>query len=462
VTDNPLSPTSISLVAGTGVNPGNTVTTDTPTLQILAPTGKTVKVFLGGTELGTATESSTSGTYLFTIPANKLLPGSNALVAVTTESQIDSLPSAVLTINFAPLMQQVYVVPGTVGEQVTLTFDFLASTAGFKNELGLFVVDDLSGTVNGIAPSASNYWSTVAADGTRQVIFSFLPGGSRATKTFTFEAGTKLSFYLSANRAFNPSVPNAIYSSLKAANKDGIHHAEHFTERSGSRAIYGFEDHWKGGDRDYNDMVFSIRKATNTPAVGALKVDLAGPETQVKGQFAMLPTLNSRYRPIGGEIGIFQVLNAQGTIAAPTTANPDRVLNPGDAGYAQAALSQISKQVLFTKGDVPAETTRSLNMAGGSYFGVYYINKGSATSFLANNPANSIGAGLSNAFFSFASANPDGGKIHMRTYGKNGASRTQTGLLPKDNDPQRIHIMGVANGTEANYTDLILTYQQSL
>ncbi|MFO0812147.1 MAG: peptidylprolyl isomerase [Gemmatales bacterium] len=462
VTDNPLTPTDLALVSGTGVNPGNTVTTDTPTIELKAPAGKTVKILLGGTEIGTATETSTAGTYRFTIPGNKLLLGANSITAITTENDIDSLPSAVLTVTFAPLMQQVYVVPGAAGEQVTLTFDFLVATAGFKNELGLFVVDDLSGTVNGVAPSASNYWSTVAADNSRQVIFSFQPGGSRATKTFTFEAGTKLGFYLSANSTFNVNKAKSIYSSIKAANQDGIFHAEHYTERTGSRAVYGFEDSWKGGDRDFNDMVFSIRKTTTVPAVGALQVDLASPSNQVKGNFAMLPTLNSRYRPMGGEIGIFQVLNAQGTIAAPTTADPNRTLNPGDAGYAQAALSQVGKQVLFTKGDVPAETTRSINMAGGSYFGVYYINKGTAANFLSVNPANAITSGQPNAFFSFAGANPDGGKVHMRTYGKNGVSRTQTGLLPSANDAQRIHIMGVANGGDSNFSDFILTYNQSL
>jgi hypothetical protein len=418
---------------------------------------------LGGTQVGTATETSTPGTYTFTFPANKLMLGTNAVTAVANNGTNDSLASATLNVNFAPSMQQVYVVPGAAGTQTTLHFDFLAALAANKNELGLYVVDDLSGKFNGIAPSASNYWSAVAGSASRQVIFSFQPGGSHTTTTFTFAAGTKLAFYLSINKTIAKAANTPyLFSSVKAANKDGIFHAQGSLDRTGSRDIYGFEDTYKGGDRDYNDMVFSIRKDTAAPATGALAVDLASPTTSVNTNFALLPTLNSRYRPIGGEIGIFEVLDAQGTIAAPIANNPTRTLKPGDAGYAQAALSQLSKQVRFTKGDKPAETTRTLKMAGGSFFGIYFIPRGTAAGLLTTNASNTITSGQPIAYFSFAAANPDGGKEHMRSHGRDGESRTQTGLLPVANDPVRINMMGVANGGNAQFSDFILQYSQSL
>lgn len=468
VTDNPISPVDLSIVNSAQVNPGNTVTNDTPTIQLTAPAGQTVKIYRNGVEIGTATQTSTNGnsaTYQYTFTSNTLMVGQNAITAVVSSNGFDSLPSAVLNINFAPLMQQIYVVPGDAGENVQLRFDFLISTAGFKNELGLYIVDDLSGSVDGVAPSDSNYWSKVAASSDRQVLFSFQPGGSRVSKTLTFPAGTKIAFYLSANSTLTNAVNKSstrVYSSIRAANRDGIFHAEHFTQRNGNRAIYGFEDTWKGGDRDFNDMVFSVRENPQVSAVGALPVDLAGNGQPVTTRFAMLPTLNSRYRPMGGEIGIFQVLDAEGTIPAPIAGNPDRTLKPGDIGYAQAALSLLSRQVLFTKGDKPGEKTRSLTMAGGSFFGVYYIPRGTADSFLTNNPSNVIASNKPIAYFSFAAANPDGGKEHMRTYGRNAVPRTQVGFLPGENDPQRIHMMGVANGSHMNYSDFILTYAQSV
>ncbi|HQR07267.1 MAG TPA: peptidylprolyl isomerase [Gemmatales bacterium] len=462
-TANPLSPSDLKLLSGTGIGADNTVTIDTPTIQVKAAAGQTVKILLGGTEVGTATETSTPGTYTYTFPVNKLLLGTNVITAVANDGTNDSLASATLNVNFAPSMQQIYVVPGAAGEQVTLTFNFQRATADIKSELGLFVVDDLSGKFNGIAPGASTYWSAVSTSANRSVIFSTLPGGNHTSTTFTFAAGTKLAFYLSVNKTLPKAVISGnIFSSIKAANKDGIYHTQGATDHTGLLEAYGFEDTYKGGDRDYNDMVFTIRKNTSTPTTGALAADIANPTTSVKTKFAMLPTLNSRYRPIGGEIGIFEVLDAQGTIAAPISSDPNRTLKPGDAGYAQAALSQLSKQVLFTKGDVPAETTRTITMAGGSFFGVYYIPRGTASGLLSTNASNTITAGQPVAYFSFAAANPDGGKEHMRSYGRDGESRMQTGLLPISNDPVRVNMMGTANGNTNAFSDLILQYSQSV
>ncbi|MFT3880999.1 MAG: hypothetical protein QM703_15220 [Gemmatales bacterium] len=118
--------------------------------------------------------------------------------------------------------------------------------------------------------------------------------------------------------------------------------------------------------------------------------------------------------------------------------------------------------MLFTKGDVPAETTRTVTMAGGSFFGLYYIPRGTAAGLLSTNASNTITAGQPTAYFSFAAANPDGGKEHMRSYGRDGESRMQTGLLPISNDPVRVNLMGTANGGNANFSDLILQYSQSV
>ncbi|HMP17471.1 MAG TPA: hypothetical protein PKD72_10640, partial [Gemmatales bacterium] len=62
----------------------------------------------------------------------------------------------------------------------------------------------------------------------------------------------------------------------------------------------------------------------------------------------------------------------------------------------------------------------------------------------------------------FAAANPVSGQEHMRSYGREAASRTHTGLLPTLNDPVRIHMMGVARGNTNNFSDFILTYSQTL
>ena len=70
----------------------------------------------------------------------------------------------------------------------------------------------------------STYWSAVANSANRQVIFSFLPGGSRTATTFTFAAGTKIAFYLSVNKTLSANVAakGQYFSTIKATNKDAI------------------------------------------------------------------------------------------------------------------------------------------------------------------------------------------------------------------------------------------------
>jgi cyclophilin family peptidyl-prolyl cis-trans isomerase len=467
VTDSPISPRTLSLVAGTGVLPGNVVNMDHPTVQFLAPADHTVNVFVNGTQVGTATQQSVfngDGTYRFTIPSNKLVLGANTITAQTVDGANTSLASSALTVTFTPSLQQIYVVPGNPGDQTTLTFDMLAHMSPYADEVGLYQVDDLTGAVNGVAPSSANYRQTVLNSSTRQVIFSLQPGGPTGTRTFTFAAGTKLAFYLVQNHsAASATSATNVFFSLLGANRDGIFHTEAFNAQDG-RSIFGWDDATRyAGDRDYNDLVFSIRNGTTNPAFGALAADIANPATTVNASFGLLPTLSSRFRPMAGEIGIFPILNASGAVRAPTANNPNATLNPSDAGYAQAALSQQGVQVLFTSGDTPSNVaTRTLQMAGGSLYGIYYLPRGTAASFLTGNPGNAIAAGRINAYFSFAGANPDGGKVHMRSYPKQGDSRLGSTLRPILNDPARIQLMGTANGTNANFSDFILTYQQSI
>jgi cyclophilin family peptidyl-prolyl cis-trans isomerase len=467
VSDNPIAPRALQVLSGAGVAPGNVLTTQTPTIELLGPANSTVTVRINGQNAGTATQQSISngeGVYRFTVPANRLTVGDNIISAFTSENGLDSLSSAPLTVTFLPSLQQIYVVPGVAGDQVTLRFDFLAGKTNLKNEVGVYVVDDLAGRVDGVAPGASNYRSTVLASDTRQTVFSRQPGGSTSTRTLTFAAGTKLAFYLVQNKsAAQATSATNIFFSLKDANQDKIFHAEAFTDRGSGRAIYGFEDALNGGDHDYNDMVFSIRPNTQQGAnVGAIAVDIAGPATTVKTTFAMLPTIVNRFRPMAGEIGIFPVLDLLGTVANPTASNPGQVIRPGEANYMQVALSQPGTQVLFTKPDRAGEATRSINMAGDSLFGIYYVPRGTLNDVLTKNAGNSIGPGRPVVYFSFAEANPDGGKVHMRSYTNDLQYRYAPGFYPRVDDPMRIHLMGVANGGDANFSDFILTYSQSI
>ena len=86
---------------------------------------------------------------------------------------------------------------------------------------------------------------------------------------------------------------------------------------------------------------------------------------------------------------------------------------PGDAGYAQAALSSSSRHIVFGKGTT-AGASSTISLQGGQIIVFYMIQNNTTGAFLANNPTNAL-HGNSNgdaplAFFSIEDANPDGMK----------------------------------------------------
>ena len=140
-----------------------------------------------------------------------------------------------------------------------------------------------------------------------------------------------------------------------------------------------------GGDQDFNDVVLSIGSA-------ALKV----PGTA--GQTAPTTvTLTGRQKNLNYELGVFKVDDVTGKIGN---------LGPSDKGYAAAALSAGNYQTIFAGNQaIGAQTTLDLN--SDSLLGLYLIPNSTTAQFISQNSSNVLGS-ASNAFFSFAAANPDG------------------------------------------------------
>jgi hypothetical protein len=97
------------------------------------------------------------------------------------------------------------------------------------------------------------------------------------------------------------------------------------------------------------------------------------------------------------EVGIFRVDDASGRLGT---------LRPGDDGYAMAALAAGRGQVIFASGK-GAGTKRELTLAAGALYAFYLIQDDTTAHFLACNPQNRLDRGTL-AFFSVATANPDG------------------------------------------------------
>jgi cyclophilin family peptidyl-prolyl cis-trans isomerase len=96
------------------------------------------------------------------------------------------------------------------------------------------------------------------------------------------------------------------------------------------------------------------------------------------------------------EYGFFKVDNVAGQIGT---------LKPGDAGYFAAAMAR--KQIVFAKGTAVGTST-NVTVNGGDLLVMYIVQDDTSANLLAQNPTNAKLADKPIAFFSLASANPDG------------------------------------------------------
>jgi len=104
----------------------------------------------------------------------------------------------------------------------------------------------------------------------------FFPNhGTAVGDTFsigTFAAGTVLDFALMV-----VNTGNTFHTGPAAGNPDGVIHAV-VTYNAGSpgRTLVGFEDILGGGDKDYNDYIFSFKSVTAVPEPETNVLMLAG------------------------------------------------------------------------------------------------------------------------------------------------------------------------------------------
>jgi hypothetical protein len=176
-----------------------------------------------------------------------------------------------------------FAIPGTPGQSVPVTFQLQERASWYRNEVGLFRVDDPSGRIGHLLPGQPDY--AAAALRRRIVLFTRheKPG---AVMTLDLPAGGDFGMYLIQNSSSkrwvndNPHdgldrAPLAFFS-LPTANPDRFRHL-----RQTAPGVVAWEDLTHGGDRDFNDAVIRMTFPTwgsspagtpnppkNTPAGG--------------------------------------------------------------------------------------------------------------------------------------------------------------------------------------------------
>lgn len=133
------------------------------------------------------------------------------------------------------------------------------------NEVGVFVVDDDSGKINGVAPGEVGYQQ--AAINRAQALFSVPPNrqplSPDLSSQLSLNVGTHLGFYLVSNstiaavQAGQTSLENVFFFTPEA-NTDNFDHLQ-VSELGISSFSLAWEDLVGGGDADFNDMLLNVQ-----------------------------------------------------------------------------------------------------------------------------------------------------------------------------------------------------------
>lgn len=160
----------------------------------------------------------------------------------------------------------ILVLPGDPSEQFEVTFDWTQRLGEYDNELGVYIVDDIDGTVDGIAPDAAGYAGAALNDPSRHIVFESGLGAGESNK-LTFRGGQRLGFYMIQNAttaemlARNPgndfSIQPMAFFSLVEANGDATEHVR-VENVSATSWRFGWEDLVGGGDESYTDAVIDV------------------------------------------------------------------------------------------------------------------------------------------------------------------------------------------------------------
>ncbi|NER20064.1 MAG: DUF4347 domain-containing protein [Symploca sp. SIO1C2] len=349
---------------------------------------------------------------------------SNATNATIADAQgVGTIAENTTPLSLNKTLDDVIFIEGNAGDDAQLLFTLDESNAFFTNEIGVFIIDDDQGTVNGVAPGSANYLETVLENG--QVILSAL-GGNELTGTDTnrqlgFEAGDRLGFYLVQNDTTDNvlddlaggSTDTNVFFTFPSANSDNFDHLQ--LSMDDDTITLNWEDALNGGDQDFDDVVLTVQLTDAAPPLGTeLQGDEQGELIDLRDELTGLIAtdfVTAEDADFDNSFGFYAVDDASGSINGIT---------PDNAIYAALA---VSNRVDLTAG-----------LPGGSLLAPFFIADGTADEFLISNASNQQGQ-LPQAYFSFLGANPDG-RDHIARLGDN--------------------TFGFEDNTDFDYNDLIV------
>ncbi|MGB7441789.1 MAG: DUF4347 domain-containing protein [Coleofasciculaceae cyanobacterium] len=353
------------------------------------------------------------------------LPLTEVSFTVTDRATTD-LPITIDTNSVTPISPaliqnpgDIFTVQGTLGEEVVVDFGLSSVDLNAVTEIGVFVVDDISGSIDGILPGEPGYEE--AALSRAESIISVLPdtedllGDTNLLRELSFPAGTYLGLYLipdgTAAEALSALTTGqsspSVFFGTPSSNANATDYLEATGLDDGS-----FTWTWQGvGSQDFGSLTLTAQATTRQGvSVGTQLQEATNQElidlTAQAGQTVNATFSTSSDATFDNTMGLYVVENQEGTIIDQLTG---ATLNPGDVGYAEAVV----KQTVVSLG---ANSSGSQQLQGGFIYATYLIADGDMTEFLDSQGNNSSSAPM--AYFGFEAANGDGWD-HIKMLGNN-------------------------------------------
>ena len=161
------------------------------------------------------------------------------------------------------------------GDSVTLKLYFLKEKASYENEFGFFSITQNTPDPSNERRAFINY----AMKNATVVFHGNGPLNDEPTMQAEFQVsgGSKLAFFIVKNDTVEhyleeagflyrtyPNYPD-VWFSIEDANTDHFDHLKAYYSANNDRYVFCFEDLLNGGDKDYNDVIFSLQAAADVP-----------------------------------------------------------------------------------------------------------------------------------------------------------------------------------------------------
>ncbi|MBD2206737.1 DUF4114 domain-containing protein [Calothrix sp. FACHB-1219] len=339
--------------------------------------------------------------------------------AISNDGNYDNLAinpvNVSITDNDVPLTKSgdVFTIKGE-SDRARLQITLTGHSSQLVNELGVYVVDDAQGTINGIPPGAAEY--VQAALERARVIFSAIakiPNGfttNNIQSFLEFNSGENLRFFLVKN-----STIDTVKSGISSINNVLL--SSPTTQQITDLGADGFSLNWRdssgNNSNSFQDLVVKIKTTNNPLSLGTSLqsqtqgelIDLRGVTQQVKAEFIV-----NREAAFDNFVGFYQAIDANGGIDINNDGTAD--IMPGQAGYAQAAVRGRVAGINLTANHQSTATYNGIFQPGYIFVPFIIIN-GRPDAVIDNNPNNNP-----TVYFPFLGANSDK-YDHIRLLGNN-------------------------------------------